>query len=377
MITFKQYLAEAAKNKKLPSNVSKPWKAETLEIDKMIELINKHCRESLRAINRENALLFRGFGKRPGGGVNPVLLDSTNALRASRDSNNIYQLMMDRSKHFEGIPSRSNSFICSTHRSSADTHGAGDPYVMLPFDGTTVAYVKNSDDMFNSAVGTVAFSSRISGKSVEDFSNSIREILTALGIKPDSGSRYIDAAKINSALSKIPNEIIAVVLELYDNDAEIQGTNGLIVYDSYDRYGSVRVVFERNTAIRMDDSTKKVLSRAILNPVKPENQKILLSALKKHETTSSFTKKLKRLNSYNKSAMFDDMATAVMTPQKLGVKTTIAGKSIGDDVECWFSGKCIAIPNRTFDKMLVKMAQNKTTGKLSQSIRSAFDLKYL
>lgn len=363
MITFKQYLAEAAKNKKLPSNVSKPWKAETLEIDKMIELVNKHCRESLRAINRENALLFRGFGKRPGDGVNPVLLDSTNALRASRDSNNIYQLMMDRSKHFEAIPSRSNSFICSTHRSSADTHGAGEPYVMLPFDNTTVAYVKNSDDMFNSAVGTVPLSTAISGESVEEMSGSFAAVFKSLGIKPDTSTRFTDPKRLNSLLSKIPNEQIALAFVRFDDGVHYAK---MISRD-------LEYMFSRSAVIRMDDREVRSLVSALIGMQKPNNLKLVQDAMKKYPLSARFAKVLKIINSYNKNAMFDDMATAIMTPQKLGVKTTIAGNSIGEDVECWFSGKCIAIPNRTFGKMLTKMKENKTTGKLSQSIKDAFD----
>ncbi len=364
MITFKEFLLEGAnKASVLPKNVAKAWDQKDLTLNEMIELVNEHCRESLRAINNEHALLFRGFRNRPGNGSSPVLLDSSNALRASRDSNNIYQLMMDRSKHFEGIPSRSKSFICSTDRCSAKGHGSGDIYVLIPFNDTVIAYVDKSNDMFNSSIGNIPFCTRISGENVEEMSGSFRLVFESLGITPDTSYKYMNADLINASLAKLPNELIALAFVRYDVD-------GVVTPEIYEE--DLEYMFARKDVIRMPDSTANSLAKALSGMQKPDNLKITRDALKKYTVNPKFEKTLSIINSFNKDAMFDSMASLIVKPATLKVKTISAGKKIGQDVECWFSGKCVAIPFNTFGLMLAKMKENGTSGKISKSVKTVF-----
>lgn len=342
MITFKQFLAEAPKKDKMPLNIVSKWDKDDLSVEKMIEMVNENCRESLRAIQQPSGLLFRGFGTLPGPKGTPVFLDSSNALRASRDSNNIYQLLMDRSPEMKdkNIPSRSKSFICITDHYNASVHGGDDRvYVVLPYNGTTVAYTA-SDDIFNSNMSIPQFDIR--NQSPEDAGATLGNRLQSMGIKPDFGStRYKDADYINQEIAKIPAEVVAVFifgeLDFYDIFKDNIFDGEKITYAAQNRITSAF-----NVAHRVKDRT------------------LIAATLKKYESSIlPYFKKKIEIVKQNHDKFFDYIASFIKTSQ-FKVKTVVAGQKIPDEVECWFSGKCIAIPTPLFKRMLLKMRDNGT-----------------
>lgn len=343
MITFKEFLTEAAKKKdRLPVNVVSKWGKEDLSIEKMIEMVNANCRESLRAIQQPSGLLFRGFGTLPGPKGKPVFLDSSSAFRTSRDSNNIYQLLMDRSPEMQqkGIPSRSKSFICITDRANAGIHGGDNGvYVMLPYNGTTVAYTA-SDDIFNSRINIPQFDMR--GEGTAEAGATLGERLQAMGIKPDFGSmRYKDADYINREIAKIAPEVVAVFifgeLDFYDIFKDNIFDDANITYAAQQR-----------------------ITNAFSLGKKEKDRALMADTLKKYESSirPAFKKKIEIVRQ-NHDAFFDYIASLMKTSQ-FAIKTAVAGQKIPYEVECWFSGKCIAIPEQLFKKMLLKMRENGT-----------------
>lgn len=354
MITFKEFLAEAAKKKdKLPANVVSKWDKEDLSIEKMIEMVNANCRESLRAIQQPSGLLFRGFNTLPGPKGQPVFLDSSSAFRTSRDSNNIYQLLMDRSPEMQqkGIPSRSKSFICITDRANAAIHGGDDGvYVMLPYNGTTVAYTA-SDDIFNSSISIPQFDIREEGP--EDVGGTLGRRLRSMGIKPDFGSmRYKDADYINREIAKIAPEVVAVFIFGQQDFYDIFKDN---VFDNSD----------------VTYATKQKITGAFNLAHKEPYRALIAQTLKKYESSirPAFKKKIEIVRQ-NHDAFFDYIASLMKTSQ-FEIKTTVAGQKIPYEVECWFSGKCIAIPAPLFRKMLLKMRENGT--KINKHVWDEFE----
>lgn len=342
MITFKEFLTEAAKKKdKLPLNIVSKWDKEDLSVEKMIEMVNANCRESLRAIQQPSGLLFRGFNTAPGPKGKPVFLDSTSAFRTSRDSNNIYQLLMDRSPEMKGkeIPSRSKSFICITDRANAGIHGGDEGvYVMLPYNGTTVAYTA-SDDIFNSRISIPQFDIR---DIVPDAGGDLGIRLKSMGIKPDFGStRYKDADYINREIAKIAPEVVAV-----------------FIFGEQDFYDIFKDNIFDNDGVTY--AVQQKITRAFNLAHKDQDRKLIADTLKKYESSirPAFRKKIDIVKQ-NHDKFFDYIASFIKTSQ-FAVKTATAGQKIPYEVECWFSGKCIAIPLPLFKKMLLKMRDNGT-----------------
>lgn len=343
MITFKQFLSEAAKKPALAKNVSKSWDVENMSVDKMIEMVNTHCRESLRAIYEPHGLLFRGFKQAPGPAKTAVMLDSSNASRMSRDSNNLYQLLMDISPDIQkkGIPSRTKSFICITDYYSARGHGTA--YVMLPFNGTTIAYT-DSDDIFNSEISIKPL--KIDREGPEDFGGTLGKRLKRLGILPDFNGKYTNADAINAQIAKIPAEIIAATLFDGDDDPLDTVISRKFFYKTVDSK-------DRNKELNS-------IHAAFNTPGTEHGQKTLLEILKKYSDglTPRFKKNLEITKQHHEKFM--DYLASFITTSQFSIKTVVSGCKLPYDVECWFSGKCIAIPVLIFKKMLIKMKANGT-----------------
>lgn len=179
MITFKEFLAEKVLTK---------WESENLTAKKAFDLLNTSHKDGLRAISN-GGLLFRGDEK--GSHVLRTIDPSTGA-RTSKDSNNLYQLGMERSSALQGYPSRSHSLIASTSWKAAQLYGA--VYIVVPADGTTVAVHKGRDLLDLKYKGGYFASLR-------DFGYSGEALAEQLGLNPKSG-KYTDAKELNDAFAK-------------------------------------------------------------------------------------------------------------------------------------------------------------------------------
>lgn len=126
-------------------------KTEELSVEQTIEYLNKYCKDGLKAIST-GGLLLRGM---PKSGIEKMaVVDTSNMLRTSKDSDNFYQLAMDTSPILKNFPKRSNSFICTTSITTASSYGLSDQFhimLIIPVDGTKVA-VANKPDIFSSKI---------------------------------------------------------------------------------------------------------------------------------------------------------------------------------------------------------------------------------
>jgi hypothetical protein len=192
VITFKQFLS-------LGEAIIKPWEQFSVETEKAVGMLNSSHRDGLKAITT-GGLLFRGFKELGVERGSMAIVDPSKGERTSRDSNNMYQLAMDRSAALKDYPSRSKALICST--SAYDARHYGTPYVIVPVDGTKIA-VSQSEDFATETFMKGSFTS-----SVESFSTLLRRVAEQLKIDHRGDGKFTDADALNRVFdSKTPEEI--------------------------------------------------------------------------------------------------------------------------------------------------------------------------
>lgn len=156
-----------------------------------ISLLKENGLAALRAI-KNGTVLYRGMGEQRL--RHPVSIISVKSQRVSRDTNNIYQLMMDASPALSEFPSRSKSLICSTRIIGGAVYG--DPYVILPFDDTDIA-VSSESDFPVTDIDNYGFD-------LYELSQNLGYVLEyGFGIRPESGKTYLSIDRIDSMLSKV------------------------------------------------------------------------------------------------------------------------------------------------------------------------------
>ena len=277
-ISFKQFVNE---------QVLVSWKTEDASLEDAINILNARCKDGLKAI-ANGTLLFRG-DDRPS--KNIQFVDTTGSARTSRDTNNIYQLMFDASDKMKNIPSRTNSLICTTSSHYAKTYGDVD--VLVPFDGSTVAYSTKVHDIFNTTVVSNVILKRIR---ISLLSHNIGEIIKRLGFTlPDNQFNFRDITEIDKFLTnKSPSRILT----------------GFAGYTDIFDPGEVLKIVSRCP----DDKKFTALSSAIITPEGAD--------------VSTF---------------------------KYGNELTIPKAHSSTGVECWVSGKVAVIPLSIFKSIVETM----------------------
>ena len=191
MITFKDFLAE---------KIIVAPKVSELDIANAIKLLNKHCKNGLAAITN-GGVIFRG--SKSYANVKFGVVDSTSSFRTSRDTNNVYQIMMDSSSALVDYPRRSNSLVCSTDLDDASSYGS--PMVVIPFDGTKIAISKNFDFLHvkpkNSLIGIY---SGLEG--LDNISTFIRDVMIEFCRKTKQKNPKVDIDSYEAAIIVNPEK---------------------------------------------------------------------------------------------------------------------------------------------------------------------------
>lgn len=195
MTTFKQFLQEKIITK---------WSSSEVTRDEALILLNKHCKDGLKAV-QHGGLLFRGFSESLGW---QSVLDSSSLKRTSLDTNNLYQVMMDNSDSLKDYPKRSSSFICSTYFYDASDYG-GYVYALIPFDGTKVA-TASVRDFLNTEVSSPLLNKPIP---IDNIGFKLSDAFGRLGVKRGkTNPQFTNMSEIDAVLSKVDVDVISKLI---------------------------------------------------------------------------------------------------------------------------------------------------------------------
>lgn len=308
--------------------IIKKEKIEDLKVKKAIAFLNAHCKNGLKAISN-NGLLFRGISdKAKYNKEGFTLVDTEKLFRTSRDSNNAYQLLMDNSSAFAKFPKRSNSLICSSSYSTAE--GYDRLYVMIPIDGTFIAE-SSSDDFLNS-----------------DFD--IDEVDRAASVI------LYNATGVNASSLKFPEALKNVSLEQ------------LLL-----KFGGVKSIKKLKSDLH---EAGFYAGETETDKISPKLISAMISFFNDNNGDDSieaqiFTQLLKakpedRLAQIGK-AVFS-------SPAKVGLSLKPFGSTLKPNVECWFSGKAVAIARPMFKSILKELL--KRGDHVSAQYLDDFDFGY-
>lgn len=310
MISFKQYLEEAIISK---------WSTTDLNLEECINLLNAHCKDGLKAITT-GGLLFRGFD----GEKQPNLyhlIDTTNAVRTSRDSNNLYQLGMDNAEALSEFPKRSHSLICSANPYTAGLYAVHHPLVVIPFDGAKIAVSKQSDFLRDTHVSHNIFGD----DGIDDMLDSLSDIFYELRVRPDAKNQYVDYSLLEKKLASISSA--ALLFEILANlDIDLDNS-------TYD-------------IINGDDEVKTRIQ---------EFENYLKSGKCKNKNIVNLFNRLEN----NKNNKFAALLSDLLTPAKLGLTLVTFGNALPKDGECWVTGKAILLEFKTFLEIIKELKKSK------------------
>lgn len=313
-ISFKNFLIN---EDVVGKNVHIKWKTSKIDsIDQFAAELKKHCWNSINSLFY-GTKIQRGFSKSID--FDMGFIDTTNSKRQSRDTNNIYQLMMDNSKSLEHVPSRSTSMICSTDAEKADNFsGSEGPYIVIPFNGVDIAFI-NAPDIFDIHLKTIE---NISTKRLSSVLSSWLSFFRATDLI-EVANKTGDITPLDYELSHYTPEQLVVVMS-------IRASPYLKMY--LPDHLTTDFIYSES-----DFSKPKCIE--------------LFKYIKQHGTGNQDLDNFLTIFSKHPNAKFSALSNYIMTPESLGIKVKQYGQSLlpGSN-ECWMSGKALLINERYFNE---------------------------
>jgi hypothetical protein len=328
MITFKQFLSDA---------VVTPWEVSPLTVTKAIDYLNEHATDGLKAISN-GGLIYRGFQSTIIGGSKTgfSVIDSSTGERTSRDTSNLYQLMMDISPALTEFPKRSKSFICSTSVFTVGNYGR--EMVIVPHNGTTVA-VLDEPDIFRQVILDPAC--RIS---ISTFDDKIGNFIVGAGSQVDfrSGGKFTEYQSINEALSKFTPSELSVLW------AKTVLPTGLR-FNKKDDADNIAYAFQYFQVTDLLDRPDRLEMLKRIAEFIEKNPKVMDAGIKRiydlFEKSPSHSR-------------FESLSGFLMNPENMSMKLHKYGAKLKTNSECWFSGKAMVIPFKVFGKILGQLQKS-------------------
>ena len=353
MLTFKEFLTAPTQVTE-GTLISKKWKITPVEVKAAIKYLNDNCKDGLLAIANDG-VLYRGFSSAPGKSNKMLIMNSSKSERTSRDTNNIYQLMFDTSESMSDVPSRSNSFICSSKKDSAGETSWQNLYAMVPVNGTTVA-VSNVDDIFSLSLPTEWVWDETTG--IENFCLYFDDFFKCF-VEPKNG-KYTDAEALNKAMAEFTPEQLTVILDLAIGNVDIELKNA--TDKEYDDFEKINSKFP-SMGLSYPGAVNKISYFA--------KKFIATGEFWSHEGQSENFLKIIRTNP---SKPFTAISNFIANKKKMKITTVPYGTKLPYDSECWFSGKCVAIPIPLFDQILSQLHKQKVKiGKMTFNNAEIYD----
>ncbi len=158
--------------------------------------IEKHYSNALRFAEK-NKFVFRGVGEESSGDF--VLVKPSQSVRVSKNTHNLYTLVIDGSSKWSKYPNRSKSIICTTDRSNTGAYGK--TYIVLPKDGYKFG-VCPTYDMWASFENTLG-STMGYGVNLSDFNDEVAELLDDMGMDYDIHSQLKTSSDLKALVKEM------------------------------------------------------------------------------------------------------------------------------------------------------------------------------
>lgn len=310
MITFKQFLSE---------EVITLWTMKDLNVKKAIALLNEHYTDGITAI-KNDGIIYRGLGSEHGK-FDFQEIDTSNSERTSKDTNNIYQLMMGSSSSMKEVPSRSKSFICSSSMRTAGIYN-NSVGVVIPANGTILA-ISDKDDFIQTHIE----GSKLTNAEIDFFSECVGSLLRNIDVRGQSKQeKFINAQQLDDELTRFSPEFLLYTWACWVNTGAMNLRDGprwltnIGPFKNFTDFTRDRITeFIKKESSRVNSSGKELLSLLADNPTKK----------------------------------FTALSNEIMTPDNLSISTEKFGQSMPRNSEVWFSGKCMVISLDMFAKILI------------------------
>lgn len=345
--SFKQFISE-------DRNVIKEWDTRRLSKKDAVNYLLNNCERSFSNAIKKGGLLFRGFRKLPGLEGQCVVINPSTGKRTSKDTSNLYQLMMDESEIFKDYPSRSKSLICAT--SSEYTTMYGETYVVVPKDNAKVCHI-DTDDILELKLNDKIWSYGLQGSKI----NLTNLRLTALGkfisaFKNSKTPKFTDAQQLNKRMSEFTiDELCVIFLHAAERgvkeyfQSRYEDTDSKFYKEFYDKI--VRAYSHEAGALigATFDSFNIIMHPPDYEDIKKFKQLIkdlgkLIGQLDDSKAGPVIADFRDLLHGIRIDRIFSEISTNLMTPQSLGISLTEFGKRLPLAIECWTDSECLVIP---------------------------------
>lgn len=320
MISFKQFISEADGKWVVDEHPSD-------NVDNTIARLDSFCPGWEKLVESSSSeLLYRGFiGGLP---TRVVSIDSTDSFRTSRDTNNAYQLLIDSSSSTKKFASRSRSIICTTALKTARIYSNSNYqniYVIFPKMGQSLTCSEQADFIDHKL-------KHFGNRDLDTFSMKMGYIFTWLGAKMDENGRYTDRSAIAKVLSSVDPEVLSLLLA-WNLDTSV----AVSYIGQEDNFGPRVKKWLDSSSIDSDSDLVDLVTKEF--------------AAGNFKTAGWVTYVYKHLKSTTKRQHLSALASFIMTPESLGLTHATFGNTLPAGIECWFTGKCIAVALTHFDEI--------------------------
>jgi hypothetical protein len=250
MITFKQYLKEAA--------VGDTPQYNHVDLDHAVSFFKSKCSNAKWMLKKSHSdLIYRGFKSDiPQNGY--YLVDSSKTLRKSHNTTNHYTVLLDNHPRRKNFPKRSQSFICTTSFGYAATfvdHKNGGLFIIIPSDTANIGSV-NDHDMWDTRI-------TIFGDSFDivDLNRGFRD----LGIEPNMDS----FKKFNQNVKDKNGEEYKKFVEVFGEEAAEKYHNEFLksIFAAYSKTNTMHTYHTtKNLPRKLNDSELWISGELLMIP---------------------------------------------------------------------------------------------------------------
>ena len=354
--TFKDFLLEQ-------QNVIKKWDVTPLSNNQAVDYLLKNSKSSFIKALKNGGLLFRGFKEPPAGEGMCAVIDPSTGKRTSKDTDNLYQLMMDESESLADYPSRSKSLICATRPNPATMYG--EVYAVIPKNDSKICYILDQDILDISLTDEIWKYSKVGPLSYANISAIKQRSITRFLSGFNNGrEKFKDAKMLNERMSKFTDdELCAIFLSTTEDILEYFKSR----FETFDPefykdfYKKIEYIYSSGQMGRIGSSIENFNNAAKFSldfeDIQKHEQLIrdlgkFIARIENSKAGGAVVAFRNLLRGLPSDKRFTSISTMLMTPGSLGLILGKFGDKLERNSECWTDSECLVIPIETFSLIL-------------------------